>query len=227
MSVYVADMGSQNTVDFARLAHTPCVGVIHRATRSNEQTDPLYHKRKDLALGVGLKWGAYAFNTGESVVTQTSRFLAFVDPEPDTSCWLDLERNPGGTGQMTLAMVIEFLDRLDQAIGRRCGLYSGDVIKTLLGGGLSSGTASDREFLAAHPLWGCEYGPRWKNVDTSGNPLPWPKPFLWQYTGDDIGPPPNTLDGLERGADLSVFDGTADQLRAAWALPSITPAAVA
>jgi len=222
MTVYVADMGSQNPVDFGKLAHTECVGVIHRATRSNEQTDPLYHQRRDLALGVGLKWGAYAFNTGEKVATQATRFLSFVSPEPQTSCWLDLERNPGGTGQMTLGMVIEFLDRVDQAIGRRCGLYSGDVIKSLA----PQASAAVREFLAAHPLWGCEYGPRWRNIDANGETLPWPKPFLWQYTGDDIGPLPHTLDGLESGADLSLFNGTAEQLRATWALPAIPSADV-
>ncbi len=219
MPVYVADMGSQNPVDFAKLARTECVGVILRATRSNEQTDPLYRARRDAALAVGLKVGAYAFNTGESVATQVARYLGFVAPTSYISNWLDLERNPGGTGQMTLDMVIEFLDRVDQAIGRRCGLYSGDVIKTMA----PSATVAQCEFLAAHPLWGCEYGPHWRNVDCDGHPLPWGSPFLWQCTGDDIGPEPHTLDGLERGADLSVFNGTADQLRAAWALPGIVP----
>jgi len=217
MLTLVADMGSQNTVDFSRLAHAGCVGVIHRATRSNEKVDGLYLQRRELALAVGLKWGAYAFNTGEGVATQVGRFMDFVAPEDETSCWLDLERNPGGTGQMTLAMVIEFLDRGDQAIGRRFGLYSGDVIKTLC----VRATDTQAEFLAAHPLWGCEYGPRWRNVNTAGHQLPWPKPFLWQYTGDGIGPEPQTLDGLEDGADLSMFDGTPEQLRFAWALPQI------
>ena len=81
-------------------------------------------------------------------------------------------------------------------------------------------TDNQRDFLGVHPLWGCEYGPRWRNVDANGHPLPWAKPFLWQYTDGDFGPGPHTLDGLEPHADLSVFDGTADELRAQWALPS-------
>jgi GH25 family lysozyme M1 (1,4-beta-N-acetylmuramidase) len=222
MQTLVADMGSQNTVDMSKLAHAGCVGVIHRATRSNEEVDPQYMRRHVLCLSAGMKWGAYAFNTGETVKTQTDRFLDFTKPEPDTSCWLDLEKNPGG-GQMTLSMTTEFLDRVDQALGRRCGLYSGDVIKTLI----TRATAAQRDFLALHPLWGCEYGPRWKNIDANGHPLPWAKPFLWQYTGDGIGPEPQTLGGLEDGADLSVFDGTPDELRAQWALPVLPAPAVA
>ncbi len=216
MQTLVADMGSQNPVDFSKLAHAGCVGVIHRATRSNQQNDPQYRSRRDLARGVGLKWGAYAFNTGEAPDVQVSRFLAITRLAVDESAWLDLERNPGGA-QMTLPMTTEFLDRVDQAIGRRCGLYSGDVIKTLV----TRATDTQRDFLALHPLWGCEYGPRWKNVDANGHPLPWAKPFLWQYTGDGIGPEPRTLDGLEPGADLSSFDGTPDELRAAWPLPAL------
>lgn len=223
MTVYVADMGSQNPVNVTKLAATGCVGVILRATRSNELTDPLFQSRRDAAIAVGLEVGGYAFNTGEAVSTQVSRYLNFVKPGPRISNWLDLERNPGGTGQMTLAMLLEFLDRGDQGVGRYFGLYSGDVIKSLA----PQATSSQRDFLAAHPLWGCEYGPRWRNVDVNGHALPWTAPFLWQCTGDDIGPQPHTLDGLEQGADLSVFDGTADQLRALWPLPAIVPAGAA
>jgi GH25 family lysozyme M1 (1,4-beta-N-acetylmuramidase) len=222
LTVYVADMGSQNPVDFVKLSKSGCVGVIHRATRSNQQTDPLYRSRRELGRANGLKWGAYAFNTGEPVADQVSRFVSFAMPAADESAWLDLERNPGGTGQMTLGGVVEFLDRVDGRLGRRCGLYSGDVIKSLV----TKATDDQRDFLALHPLWGCEYGPRWRNVDANGHPLPWDKPFLWQLTGDDIGPEPHTLDGLEQGADLSVFDGTADDLRAQWALPVIQPTPV-
>jgi lysozyme len=218
--VYVADMGSQNKVDLSKLAKAGCIGVIHRATRSNEQDDPLYESRRKLALAAGLKWGAYAFNTGEAASVQFDRFQKAAKPDKDTSCWLDLEQNPNG-GQMTLAMVLEYLDLGDRATGRRIGLYSGNVIKTLI----VKATPSECDFLKAHPLWGCQYGKQWVNKDVNNNELPWKAPFLWQFTGDDVGPrEPHTLDGLENGADLSLFDGTADELRAAWPLPVLAPA---
>ena len=49
----VADMGSQNPVDFVKLGKSGCVGVIHRATRSNEQIDPRYRSRRDIARANG------------------------------------------------------------------------------------------------------------------------------------------------------------------------------
>lgn len=217
MTVYVADMGSQNPVNFTKLAAAGCAGVILRATRSNEHTDATYPVRHAAVRAADMLCGAYAFNTGEPPLDQVARFLGWAALADDESGWLDLERNPSGTGQMSLPSTVEWLDRYDQKMGRRCGLYSGDVIKTLI----IHASDVQREFLAAHPLWGCEYGPRWKNIDANGHPLPWAKPFLWQYTGDDIGPEPHTMDGLEQGADLSVFDGTVDELKAAWALPAI------
>jgi GH25 family lysozyme M1 (1,4-beta-N-acetylmuramidase) len=225
MTVYVADFGSQNPVNFVKLGKSGCVGVILRATRSNEKDDALYPSRRELARNNGLLTAAYAFNTGEPPVVQVKRFLAWANLESDEAGYLDLERNPSGTGQMTLNMTAEWLDRADQARGRYCGLYSGDVIKTLIPGdprrGTKPATDAQREFLAKHPLWGCEYGPRWRNVDANHVELPWAKPFLWQCTSDGIGPEPHTMDGLEPGADLSVFDGTAEELRAQWALPAI------
>jgi lysozyme len=216
MSVYVADMGSQNPVDFVKLGKSQVVGVILRATRSNRKDDPLYPVRHEAARANNLLCAAYAFNTGEPPADQVARFLAWANLADDEAGYLDLERNPSGS-QMTLSMTTEWLDRYDQNVGRYCGLYSGDVIKTLV----TDATDAQHEFLSLHPLWGCEYGPRWKNVDANGKKLPWDKPFLWQYTGDGIGPKPHTFPGLEELADLSVFDGTAGELRAQWALPSL------
>lgn len=223
MLTLVADFGSQNTVDFAKLGKTGCVGVILRATRCNEMVDPLYRSRRDAARQVNLKVGAYGFNTGEAPKVQVDRLIAETEgPDPEISYWLDLERNPSG-GQMTLGMAIEYLDRGDQAIGRRFGLYSGDVIKTLV----TRATDAQRDFLALHPFWLCEYGPVAKMIDANHHPLPWPKPFLWQRWADNAVPNPPILDGLERDGDLSVFDGTPDELRAQWPLPAIPAPAIA
>lgn len=220
MSVYVADMGSQNPVDFQRLAKTECAGIIHRATRSNTQLDMQYGQRRSIARAAGLLTGAYAFCTAEPAKVQSDRFLRASQLSDDESAWLDYERN--SLGDMPLASALEFLDRVDQALGRYCGLYSGDRIKALI----VKATDTQRDFLAKRPFWGCEYGPRWRNIDVNGHPLPWPEPFLWQFTGDGVGPQPHTLDGLENGADLSVFDGTADELKAEWAGPAIPPSPV-
>jgi GH25 family lysozyme M1 (1,4-beta-N-acetylmuramidase) len=122
-----------------------------------------------------------------------------------------------GFADMTMAMALEFLDRGDQILGRRIGIYGGDRIKRFVPGLRDA----QRDFLGAHPLWGCEYGPVWKNVDVNGHPLPWGKPDLWQFTGDGVGPGQHAVDGLERGADLSRFEGDRAALAAWWPLPAL------
>lgn len=225
MLTLVADMNHNNPVNFAKLGKSGCVGVIHKASQGIGFTDCEYQHglRRAAALENKLEWGAYEFNTGEPVKDQVTKFWSIARPDDRTSLWLDLERNLQSTGNMTLGQALEWMDRVDQRAGRRCGVYSGDVIKRLVPG------ASDvqRDFLAAHPLWGCEYGPRWKNWDVNGKQLPWKTYFLYQYTGDGVGPEPHTLDGLEAGADLSRYEGTPEELRAAWPLPTIvSPAGV-
>jgi len=215
---YVADMYHGNPVDFGKLAAATyngvaCIGVIHKATQGAGYPDPDYAKRRPLAIAAGLEWSGYSFNTGDPVVSQVAEFLKVAQPDAATGLWLDFEDN--SASEMSLAMALEFMDRVDQATGRTCGIYSGDRMKTLI----VPATQAQRDFLAAHGFWGAEYGTDFRDTDDAGKPLPWDEPMLWQDTGDGIGPQPHTLDGLQAGADLSVFKGSAAQLRAAWPLP--------
>jgi GH25 family lysozyme M1 (1,4-beta-N-acetylmuramidase) len=213
----VADMNHANPVDFAALKHSSCIGVIHKARQGVGFEDNAYHKRRDLAEAQGLLWGAYDFATEGDIKADVAAFIATANPDDHTSLWLDYERNKART--MSIAHALEFLDRVDQWLGRRCGIYGGDLIKSEI----VHCTAAQREFLGQHPLWGCQYGPRWKNLDVNGHPLPWKEPLLWQYTGDGVGPLPHTLPGVRAGADLSTSSLTAEQLRAVWPGPSIVP----
>jgi GH25 family lysozyme M1 (1,4-beta-N-acetylmuramidase) len=216
MTCFVADLGSANPLDLTKLKAASwqgisCAGVILRATRSNGAVDPLFASRAAIAINLDFLVGAYAFNTGETAAVQAARFAATTQSLGVILRALDFETNPSGQ-QMSLAGAIEFLDRTDQAFGHATWLYSGDRIKTLI----VSATEQEREFLAKHPLWGCEYGPAFKCVDCNGKPLSWSAPTLWQFSGDGVGPQPHQLDGLQSGADLSRFEGTREQLAAVW-----------
>jgi lysozyme len=221
----VADMNHNNPVDFAKFAAAGGVGVIHKATQGSF-VDPAYAKRREAALAAGLQWGGYDFNTGDPVKDQVTRFVQTAQPDFTTSLWLDFEDNRAS--QMNLAQAKEFLDRVDQILGRPCGIYSGNRAKELME------YANDVyiSFFAAHPLWLCQYKIVRGDIDIEALskivtvPKPWTEKgwFLLQYTGDGIGPPPHTMPGLENGADLNVFGGTPDELRAAWSLaPVATP----
>jgi GH25 family lysozyme M1 (1,4-beta-N-acetylmuramidase) len=225
---FIADLGSQNSVDFEQLTTATsngakCEGVILRATRSNCKVDTAFASRFAAAAKAGFLVGAYAFNTGETAAVQANRFLQVTGKSGAIFRALDFEKNPSG-GQMSLAAAIEFLDRVGQATGYQPWLYSGDRIKSLI----VSATDAQRDSLAQHGLWGCEYGPQWKNVDAKGKTLPWPTATIWQYTGDGIPGPrslPTTMSGLQPGADLSIFNGTRQDLAKIWTGATVAPAA--
>jgi lysozyme len=186
------------------------LGVIHKATQGLTDTDAKYAERRPLAVAAGLLWGAYHFNTGAPIRAQVGHFLQAAKPDDKTLMALDFEDY--SVSEMSLSQCIEFLGALDEATGRASWLYSGNRLKQLIVGA----SQTDRDFLAGHPLWGCEYGPRWRNEDVNGNPLPWDKPTLWQFTGDGVGPHPHSVMGIEPPTDINSFEGTDEKLVQLW-----------
>jgi lysozyme len=189
-------------------------GVIHKASQGTHLPDRLYAERKAKAQAAGLKWGAYHFNSGDSVALQAKYFLERAQPDAATEMCLDWEDNPRRAGgMMTLAAAREFLDRIDQAIGRTASLYSGNVVKEWAPH-MSDG---DREFFARHKLWLCQYAGAPALTDYNRHPLPWAKAWLWQYTGDGVGPLPHNVPGIGRNIDINHYAGSDDEFAAQWA----------
>lgn len=216
----VADMNHNNPVDFAKIAANGIVGVVHKAIQGLGFTDPAYDDRRAKAQAAGLKWGAYDFATGDKVADNVARFFAVTKPDAQTLMCLDFEDNTHS--QMSGAQAHEFLDRVDQKLGRACWIYGGDRIFEEI--------TDDDPFWAQHPLWLCQYktDPALRDTDlaTLNNhikvPPQWKTWTLLQYSADGKGPLPHTVPGLEQGADLNAFSGTADQLRAFWPGPALT-----
>jgi lysozyme len=218
---FVADFYHLNPVDFGKLAAASwngvkCVGVIMKCTQGATYADPLYAQRVELALEAGFLVAPYGFNTGEPVAAQVANFLTHAHLNDQMGGWLDFEDNRAS--QMTLPQALEWMDRYDQSTGRSSGMYAGNRIKETI----IHATSAQRDFLAAHAFWECQYGAAPVMRDANGQPLPWDVPFLWQFTGDGNGPQPHTLDGLQQGSDLSISRGSVEQLRAAWPLPRLT-----
>ena len=222
---FIADLGSQNPLDVQKQAAATsngakCEAIILRAARSTSEMDPLFASRFDAARQAGFLVGAYAFNTGEAPTVHANRFLQVTKNCGAIFRALDFEGSA-----MSLADAITFLDQVGQATGHRPWIYNGDRIKSTI----VTATDQQRDVLAKHRLWGCEYGPRWKNVDAKGKPLPWPTATVWQDTGDGTPGPaslPTTLDGLENGADLSIFQGSRQDLANIWSGTPIAPAPI-
>lgn len=197
--------------DYRSLGQAGIWGLIHKATQGLGVSDPAYATRTKSARAASLMTGAYHFNTGDSVQGQINHFFDAAEPDSRTLMALDFEDNRAS--QMTLAQAVQFLQLSDERLGRPLWVYSGNRIKE------SIVNTSDelRETFAKRPFWLCEYGPVAKMLDSSGKPLPWTSPTLWQFTGDGIGPSPHSLPGIvTQGIDINTFVGSRDEFNDVW-----------
>jgi len=181
-------------------------GVIHKATTGASGTDDAYTTRRGLASRAGLLWGAFHWGTAAPVSDQVDNFLKKADPDKDTLLALDYERDVGN--QMTLDGAREFLSLINEKVGRKAILYSGDVVKTALG-------RKNDSFFGSHRLWLAQYGSH-PVVQRS-----WKTYWLWQYTDGNIGPGRKTVPGIpgnrQNFLDCDFFPGSVDDLKAQWA----------
>lgn len=207
MTPRVADISHHNTVkDLKASAAAGLWGIIHKASQGRAYRDPTYAVRRAMAQEAGLLWGAYHFNTGDSVKDQVDNFLAAAAPHHDTLLVLDYEDNR--LSNMSMAQAVEFLRRVEDIMGRKAAIYSGNRLKETL----SLVSDVDRAYVRSHRLWLCQYGPR------AVVPTGFDKWWLWQYTGDGIGMEPHSIAGIaDRGLDLNAYDGTQEQLKKEWA----------
>lgn len=197
MQPNIIDIYHGNKVnDFSALKAAGVLGVIHKCTQGAKYADPLYAARRKAATATGLLWGAYSFNTGESVGAQIEEFFSHAEPDTNTLMALDFEDNPHS--EMSLDQARAFLAQADARLGRKLVIYSGNRAKDLLG-------AKNDPFLGSHRLWLPQYGPVAK-VQKS-----WNKQWLWQYSET------GKLPGTDGAIDLNFYAGTPEQLKAEWA----------
>ena len=158
------------------------------------------------AHNAGLVVGAYAFAHPENdPIAQADDFASAIGSLPS---WglppvLDLEVN-GGLGPKALsAWTHTFMSTVSSLTGRTPILYTYPAF-------WASQMANDRTF-TSYPLWIARY--------SSQKPAPvggWTSYKFWQYT--DSG----TIKGIPTKVDVSVFNGTSDQLRAMALLPPLS-----
>lgn len=198
----VIDLSHFNTVtSFDAIKADGIVGIIHKATQGINYTDPMYATHRGQALAAGLWWGAYHFGTGDDPVEQAKYFLSVVNPGPTDLLVLDFEPNTGGA-TMSLEQAEQFVTTVQQATGRWPGLYSGSLIKQVLGN-------NSNPTLANCWFWLSEYGP------TAKVPANWPTWTMWQYTDGNFGPEPHSVNGVGN-CDRDQFNGDMAGLTRLW-----------
>lgn len=166
MNPIVIDISHHNTVQsFAAIKASGILGVILKCTQGTGYADPTYATRVTGARANGLLVGAYHFNTGEDPKAQVNHFLRCAQPDDQMLMALDWEDN---SSNMSVEQACEFLQLLDDNLGRKAVLYSGNRAKDLLGN-------TKNAFLGSHRLWLAQYGPV-PHVQAS-----WANWWLWQY----------------------------------------------
>lgn len=184
-------------------------GVIHKASQGTTIRDRRYASRRPAAFEAGLLWGAYHFNSGGSVSKQVDWFMRCADPDENTLMVLDYEDNKHS--QMSPQAMVEFLHLMEKELGRKVVIYSGNRMKETI----KYLNKTDKLYVCSHRLWLCQYGP------TARLPSGWDTYWLWQYTGDGLGPMPHYVPGITvpggKGIDLNIYNGTRKQLEKEWA----------
>ena len=198
----VVDISHHNgTPDFVQAKAAGILGVIHKATQGLTYEDPMYLTNRQKALDAGLLWGAYHFGDGTDGTGQADFFLSVVNPGPDTLLVLDFETNTQGA-TMSLDGARAFVSEINSKAGRFPGLYSGSLIKQLLGNNTDP-------ILAQCFFWLAQYG------STAVVPPNWPTWTLWQYTDGTNGPSPHSVSGIGN-CDRDKFNGDLDGLKRLW-----------
>lgn len=195
----------QQTIQFDRVRADGIVGVIHKASEGLRFVDKKYKERRQQALDAGLLWGAYHFGVAGDGKTQADHFLEAADPIDSTLVVLDYEANRVGP-TMTLDQARAFVTHLEQHINRFAGLYSGSLIKELLGG-----AAAPDPVLSNCFLWIAQYS----GLKPTNIPRTFRTWTFWQYTDGVHGNAPHTVDGIGQ-CDRDMFNGSLANLKRLW-----------
>lgn len=212
----VVDISHYNVIapDGFRLAAGAGIwGVIHKCTQGNTYVDKEYAKRRQAAKDAGLLWGAYHFATRDDIEEQVNHFVmsSGVTDDPSILLALDYEANPQGE-DMEPEEMVAFLKLAETMAHAKPALYSGNLLKETM----SRLTLSDQQYVCSHRLWLAQYG------DHPVVPHGFDNKWIWQYTGDGIGPQPHTIPGISipgnPGIDLNAYEGSLEQLQKEWTL---------
>ncbi len=194
-------------VDWKAVAAAGAKFAYAKATEGANTVDTKFAANWVGIKQAGLLRGAYHFfHPAKPVQAQAERFLSAVaELTPgDLPPMLDLEETsaqkdewPGIPKGERVALALEWLDRVAQALGRKPIVYTRKGFVTAMFGQPGR--------LTEHPLWVAHYT---KTAPAPRIPPGWDKWTLWQYTGS------GTFAGVKGQVDINRFNGTALELAA-------------
>ena len=207
----VIDPFYANSIDWNKLAtESRVVAVIHKATIGTTKLDGGYAKRKAEALKRGYLWGSYHWGVAGNPVKQADFYIDTVKPGADELIALDLEDAQSKT-LMNVDEAILFVERVKERTGRYPVLYTNHSSAKLI-----SAKYKDSVF-AKTPLWYARFKSRVSDFPKGV----WSSYTLWQFSSELLAQLP--VPGTKPDMDINVFNGTTDQLKAAWPLTKVEP----
>lgn len=176
-------------------------GVINKVTEGLLKPDKSFEWRREPAQEAGMLYAAYHFLRPGSIEAQVDHFLEHAKPDNKLGLALDHE-----DARVPLHDAGRFIELVHQKTGQWPSLYSGFLVKQQI-------KPSNYAFWKNIRLWLCHYSahPSWPTKC-------WDNPWLWQYTGDGVGPKPHDVPGItiSGGLDINSFLGTDEELAKTW-----------
>ncbi|KFJ09088.1 glycosyl hydrolases 25 family protein [Delftia acidovorans] len=207
----VIDPFYSNPIDWEKLAtERRVVAVIHKATIGTKSLDPAYMERKEEALKRGYLWGSYHWGVAGNPLQQADFYIDTVKPGPDELIALDLE-DAKSKKLMNVDEAIVFIERVKVRTGRYPVLYTNHSSAKLISEKYKGSVFSHT------PLWYARFKPKVIDFPTGV----WPSYTLWQFSSELL--VQIRLPGTKKDLDVNVFNGTPDELKAAWPLTKILP----
>jgi lysozyme len=154
-------------------------------------------------------WGSYHWGIAGDPEKQADHYIDTIKPEPDELIALDLE-DAASKKLMSVDEAILFVERIKVRTGRYPVLYTNHASAKII-----SATYKNSVF-ARTPLW---YA-RFKSKVTDFPAGVWQSYTLGQFSSEILVQQP--VPGTKSDMDINVFNGTVDQLKAAWPFTKVS-----
>ena len=211
---------SDSGIDWPKVRATGQRFVFAKATEGINYKDDTFKDNWTGAKAAGLLRGAYHFfRCNVDAKKQADYFIDFVRAAKDDGELppvLDLETNDGMTKEKIVVAVKVWLDRVEDAFGKKPIIYSGQYF---LQDYLVQPGGGPPAWAKEYPLWLAQYPNQFVEGAKPFLPRGWFSWSFWQYS--DKG----RINGINAAADIDLFNGTLEELYkfAGATIPDQTP----
>jgi lysozyme len=195
-----------NRLDWEQMAReNRLVAIVHKATTGVGSVDPSYFDRRQEAIKRGYLWGSYHWGSAGDGVRQADFYIDTVKPAKDELIALDLE-DVQSANLMGIVEAARFVSRVRERLGRSPLIYANDNVTRILS------NSEKQSSFAGTRLWYARFLSRIPNFPKRI----WTTYSIWQFSSEVK--VQYRIPGTDSDIDVSVYNGSIDQLRREWPL---------